>query len=484
MDNQTVIDEFKVKRSSVIKDEYLLILFSVLLYFQIDNYINLSRTNDPSIVTNSIVYVVLFMALACLYYPKKINLNQKIIFIVSALIFRLRALFYLPVLSSDLHRNLLFGSVLADGWNPYFWTIQNLPALFTQGLIPKVSYTTDWATHSFDYPSLAILFFAMITFLVPPDNFSAIILAKLVLMIVDVINAYLIYRILTVHFNLTEASKKTAFLYLINPLSIFWVNIEGQFEPIPLFFILISFYLLFYLPSGNSTYSTNPNQNLITPNKKYYIKFEYFPYVIGFTLGCGVLFKFFPLVFAVPIIFYFGKNIKAIFNFVFSLCLTVIFLSFPFILNSYYVSNFILFQLIRSNNTISDANYDIGFSIFLPIVLIMVIMIGFLFYYSLKDNFDKKLQTSILGLFSVLLFIYINNSIFSWYAIWIFGTLLFINSNHDEFYRSLLWVLSSIILIFIWKPDFIILVIWIIIVSYFVTLDKFRSFMRVFINKL
>ena len=168
------------------------------------------------------------------------------------MIFRFRALFIIPIISSDLHRNLLFGSVLADGYNPYLWTIQNLPLLIQKGLLIKVSYTRDWAinswpTHSFDYPSLAIFFFAIITFLVPADNFSAFVLAKLVLMLVDILNAYLIYRILTVQFNLNELSKKIALIYIINHLSIFCVNIDGQLESIPLFFILLSFYFLFYI---------------------------------------------------------------------------------------------------------------------------------------------------------------------------------------------------------------------------------------------
>ena len=219
MENNSNPDKFTIGRVSAFKEEYLLIIFSILLYLQLDNYIKLSANSaNPNIVANSIEYVIIFLALACLYFPKKITLNQKIIFIVTALIFRLRALFYIPVLTSDLHRNLLFGSVLADGWNPYLWTIEKLPLLFQQGLIAKVTYTHEWANHSFDYPSLAILFFALITYLVPTDNISAFLLAKLALMLVDILNAYLIYRILTVHFNLDEISKKVALLYLINPL--------------------------------------------------------------------------------------------------------------------------------------------------------------------------------------------------------------------------------------------------------------------------
>ena len=92
------IDKFTLKRVSVFKEEYLLIIFCILLYIQLDSYINLSKSNDPSIVSNSIIYAVLFIFLACLYFPKKINQKQMIIFFVSAAIFRLRALFYLPVL--------------------------------------------------------------------------------------------------------------------------------------------------------------------------------------------------------------------------------------------------------------------------------------------------------------------------------------------------------------------------------------------------
>ena len=475
MEEITNNDKFKIKRVSAFKEEYLLIIFMILLYIELDNYIRLSSYNNQNIVANSIEYVIIFLALACLYFPKKINLNQKVIFIASALIFRFRALFIIPIISSDLHRNLLFGSVLADGYNPYLWTIQNLPLLIQKGLLIKVSYTRDWAinswpTHSFDYPSLAIFFFAIITFLVPADNFSAFVLAKLVLMLVDILNAYLIYRILTVHFNLNEVSKKIALLYLINPLSIFWVNIEGQFESIPLFFILLSFYFLFYIKEED-------NQDIIE-NYSVKIKKVYLPYIIGFTLGCGVLFKYFPLIFAIPIIFYFGKRITYTINFIISLIGTIAFLSFPFLENSFYITNFIFFQITRKSNTISDANYNIGFGIEIPVFLIITILIGIVFIFSLRKKLDKKVQTSILGLFSMYAFIYINNSIFSWYVIWLFGSLLFINTQYDEFFRSILWVISLIILIFIWRPDYLFLIIQIVIISYIITLEKVRILMK------
>lgn len=470
----TDTNSFTVGRVSAFKEEYLLIIFSILLFYELNNYINISTnsTNLNDVIGNSIFYVILFLALVCLYFPKKITLNQKIIFIVTALVFRIRALFAIP-LTSDLHRNLLFGSVLADGWNPYLWTIERLPLLFQQGFIAKVAYTTQWSTHSFDYPSLAILFFAFITYLVPADNFSAFILAKLAFMLVDILNAYLIYRILSVHFKLDEVSKKIALLYLINPLSIFWVNIEGQFESIPLFFVLISFYLLFFIPPFNKQGTEH--------QKKFVIKKDYIPFLVGFALGCGVLFKYFPLIFAIPILFYFGRRINYSINFLISLIVTIAFFSFPFLENSYYVTNFLLFQVTRDSNLVSSANYNIGFGIVIPLFLIITISIGIIFLLSLHKKYDKKLQASILGLFSMYLFIYLNNSIFSWYVIWLFGTLLFINTNYDEFYRSLLWVISLVILISISRPDYIVIVIQVVIISYIITLEKVRLILKRFI---
>ena len=251
------------------------------------------------------------------------------------------------------------------------------------------------------------------------------------------------------------------------------MNIEGQFESIPLFFILISFYLLFYIsPTGQSQ-----------QDKKFIVKNDYIPYIIGFMLGCGILFKYFPLIFAIPIMFHFGKRIKYTINFVFSLIITVVLLSFPFLENSYYVTNFLLFQITRNSNSVSDANYNIGFGVEIPVFLILTISIGLIFLLSMHKNYDKKLQTSILGLFSMYAFIYANNSIFSWYVIWLFGTLLFINTRYDEFFRSLMWVISLVILIFIWRPDLIVTIIQYIIISYIITLEKFRLILkRIFFN--
>lgn len=466
----TVIDEFKIKRVSPFKEEYLLIIFSILLYIQLYNYVVSSKYSDSSIVGNSIEYVVLFIALVSLYFPKKITFNQKVIFITTALIYRIQVLFYLPVLSSDLHRNLLFGSVLADGWNPYLWTIQQLPQLFHHGFVSKVSFTTEWASHSFDYPSLAIFFFAIITFLVPADNFSGFVLAKAILMIFDILNAYIIYKILKDHFNVNEIAIKVALLYLLNPISVFWINIEGQFESVPLFFILISIYLLF-LVSNNS-------ENALNSKRALRLKDNYIPYIIGFTLGCGVLFKYFPLIYAIPILFYFGRKFTYSLNFLFSLIITVVLLSIPFILNSYYITNFLMFQLSRNGNTVNDTNYNIGFGFQIPGFFVLITFLALLFLFSLYKKFDKKVQTSILGLFAIYGFIYVNNSIFSWYVLWLFGTLFFINTNYDDFFRSLLWTVSLILLILILDPKYVLIVVEILVISYIITLEKLHIVMK------
>ena len=184
------------------------------------------------------------------------------------------------------------------------------------------------------------------------------------------------------------------------------------------------------------------------------------------------------MIFAIPIIFYFGKRITYTINFIISLIGTIAFLSFPFLENSFYITNFIFFQITRKSNTISDANYNIGFGIEIPVFLIITILIGIVFIFSLRKKLDKKVQTSILGLFSMYAFIYINNSIFSWYVIWLFGSLLFINTQYDEFFRSILWVISLIILIFIWRPDYLFLIIQIVIISYIITLEIVRIFMK------
>lgn len=60
---------------------------------------------------------------------------------------------------------------------------------------------------------------------------------KIINIIFDIGILYLIYR-------LSKKNLKTAFIYAINPVTILIVTLHGQFDVIPIFFLLLSIYLL------------------------------------------------------------------------------------------------------------------------------------------------------------------------------------------------------------------------------------------------
>lgn len=450
------------ERSSIIKENYLLVFFVIILYYNIEIYLSLLQSN-ASIIQNSIGYIMTFITFILLYFPKKITKFQSIILVSLAIIIRLKLLFIMPIISSDLQRNLIFGSLFSDGWNPYLWTIEQIPVLIEQGFNPKVKFATAWITHSYDYPILAVIFFSLITSMVPADNFTAFVFAKFILILIDAVNAYLIYKIINTHFGKKEIGKKIALLYILNPLSIFLIGMEGQFEPLPLFFVLISFYLLFY--TGQPV-----NTNI---NEKYKKFVPYLPFLVGITLACGFLFKYFPIIFIPSIIIYFGKRLKNTLNFLIGFVFTSVFLSLPFIFNSYYISNFILFQLNRRTNWFNEIKFFI-WGVDIPIIYIFILLFAshFLIYFF---NKDKNSMFVTIGSFSMFMFLYFSPSMYSWYIIWLYGGLLFIGINEDEYLQSLFWVSSLSLLVAIWYPYMLNSIIQIIIFSYIFTLKFVRE---------
>ena len=95
---------------------------------------------------------------------------------------------------------------------------------------------------------------------------GSILIIKTILSIFDLGVTYLIYL-------LSKKNLKTTFLYAVNPVTILITTLQGQFDVIPVFFILLAIYLL---------------------NKK-----QKLPSVLSFSLA--VLTKTWPVLFAIPI---------------------------------------------------------------------------------------------------------------------------------------------------------------------------------------
>ena len=152
-------------------------------------------------------------------------------------------------------------------------------------------------------------------------------------------------------------------------------------------------------------------------------------------------------------------------------------------MNSYYVSNFLLFQLNRQTNWFNGVTYPIlGLEVPLLIIFMFMLITSFIFFFIKKD---KKSESVLVGTLSMYIFMYFNPSMFPWYILWLYGTMLFIGirnkdiqtppSLYDDMLPSLYWVMSLSVLVTIWDPSKIIMLIYIVIFAYILTLTIIRE---------
>jgi hypothetical protein len=128
---------------------------------------------------------------------------------VSAL--RLYECSLLPVETGDVVRNLLYGVAVGE----YGLSAAGRPlAEISAGWTPA-----SWSSLPFNYPPVALAFFAAVA-AISPTVFAA----KLALTALEAANAWLIHRLCD--------SRWLGLAYWASPMSIWWVSREGQFEPL------------------------------------------------------------------------------------------------------------------------------------------------------------------------------------------------------------------------------------------------------------
>jgi hypothetical protein len=125
----------------------------------------------------------------------------------------------LPSETGDIVRNLLYGlAVHAHGFSIASEPLTRLSAGWS---------AVAWAQLPYNYPPVALAFFALIASVSPTVFF-----AKIALTAIEAVNAILVKRI--------SGSGLLAFVYWCSPLSMWWVSKEGQFEPLQALFMLLA----------------------------------------------------------------------------------------------------------------------------------------------------------------------------------------------------------------------------------------------------
>lgn len=138
-------------------------------------------------------------------------------------IYRLYLVFHPPLRSMDLLRNIGFGK---EFWR-YGLAIYDHP---TQDFV-GTTYATLRPERYYNYPAVALLFFALVAKIWP-----SLIFGKLALTALEGLNTVLIWKI--------SKDRLLPLLYYASPVSVWWVSREGQFEPLMISFSLLALYLL------------------------------------------------------------------------------------------------------------------------------------------------------------------------------------------------------------------------------------------------
>ncbi|HOY61067.1 MAG TPA: glycosyltransferase 87 family protein [Candidatus Woesebacteria bacterium] len=205
-------------------------------------------------------------------------------------------------------------------------------------LLPSNFFTwlNDWGPSQNNYPDL--LYFMLIL--------------KLPYIIFDLGIGYLLYKLY---------DKKVLIIWLFNPLSFYLIYILANFDIVPVFFSLLSFYLL--KKSRNS------------------LAFIF--------LGIATALKFYPLLFFPFFLFYHPNNIQKIIRNIFAFLLPLIITIIPFVFTPFFVQAFSGSGLTQKITEFKILN--------IPIYPVIYMIILAIYYFSKNKNIEKSFLWLFLG---------------------------------------------------------------------------------------
>jgi len=216
----------------------LLIAFflTTILYFYIAFIIE--RTQFTLLL---FVYVSLFAT--SFYFLKKGEENIKLLTTISVL-FRLLFLFSIPNLSQDFYRFIWDGRMLFEGFNPYLF----LPENFINQQEFKIQQATELyagmgslnGSHFTNYPPINQLSFFIAALFAGKSILGSVIVLRIQIILADIGIIYFGKKIL----EKLKLPIHHIFLYTLNPFIIIELTGNLHFEPVMLFFLIWSIYLL------------------------------------------------------------------------------------------------------------------------------------------------------------------------------------------------------------------------------------------------
>ncbi len=213
------------------------VTLTIILYFLFAFYVE--RTQFSMVL---FLYVSLFTT--SFYILKKGKENIQLLTSLSIL-FRLIFLFSIPNLSQDFYRFIWDGRMLFEGLNPYLYLPENF---INQHEFPVNQATELYAgmgtlngSNYTNYPPLNQLSFYIAALFAGNSILGSVIVFRLQLILADIGIIYFGRKIL----KKLQLPIHNIFLYAINPFIIIELTGNIHFEPVLLFFLIWSLYLLF-----------------------------------------------------------------------------------------------------------------------------------------------------------------------------------------------------------------------------------------------
>jgi hypothetical protein len=214
----------------------LAVAFAIALYFFFAYFIQ--RENYPLLISQ---YVLLFVPFL---YFLKFEKNNFPFLVGIAILFRLVFLFAIPNLSQDFYRFIWDGRMIFEGFNPYI----SLPETFIQERNFPVNQAVDLyqgmgplnGSHFTNYPPVNQLNFLIAAIFSNSSILGAAVVLRLQIILADIGIIYFGKKIL----DRLKLPSHHIFLYALNPFIIIELTGNLHFEPVMLFFLVWSLYLL------------------------------------------------------------------------------------------------------------------------------------------------------------------------------------------------------------------------------------------------
>lgn len=212
------------------------VIASILNYFFVAYF--LERTSFEKLL---FCWIFLF---GCFYFlVKKSNLSFKNLAIISIL-FKLIFLFATPSLSQDFYRFIWDGRMILEGYNPY---LSKPETFINSNLFPihdaKALYDGMGilnGSHFTNYPPIHQLGFLIAALFANKSIFGSIITLRVLIILADIGILFIGKKLL----ERMKLSKHTIFWYALNPFIIIEMTGNLHFEPVMLFFFILSLYKL------------------------------------------------------------------------------------------------------------------------------------------------------------------------------------------------------------------------------------------------